>query len=149
MPEPHAAALTPAQAAALYATPLTVREIADKTGVSAVTVLHRLEAAGVPRRHAAGGEQFIHGIVHNTGPLKAGNRSRARAAAARDVRIARRALEMEDDWPVLWRRTAKARVACPDATWAELADLLSMTKDQAIGYFRRLRDKMATIGVTG
>lgn len=46
------AGLDEAMAADLYQSGLTMRVIADKFGVSAMTVLSRLKAAGVPRRYA-------------------------------------------------------------------------------------------------
>jgi hypothetical protein len=67
------------------------------------------------------------------------NATRSVAAAQRDVIRARTALAtLGPRCGERARSVAEARIADPDASWREIGDRLGLTKDQAIGLFRRL-----------
>jgi DNA-binding transcriptional regulator WhiA len=130
--------------AGLYGGGLTLAEVAAETGRSPSGVRSTLERAGIPRRSRGG-----------TNPARAANLVKANeqrivAAAARDVAVALAVLDKfrGSFWPYppAWRRVAEARTALPEASWAELGDLLCMTKDQAASDFRRLRRAMGAGG---
>lgn len=71
--------------------------------------------------------------------LRAANDKRAGNAGKRDAADMAAALAaLGASTPDRYRRVAEARIADPDATWRDIAGQLGMTKDQAIGYCRRL-----------
>jgi len=76
------------------------------------------------------------------------NTGRSRAAAQRDVAVARRALESapHPDWPLWWGAVAKARVDLPGATLAEVGARIGVSKHSAAAAMRRLRAAMASAG---
>lgn len=85
------------------------------------------------------------------------NDIRRAQAAARDLAIARRALDLNAagqwpaGWPAQWLTLAAARLGSPLANWRELADGMrrqgagGMTKDKATAGFRRLRRALDTL----
>lgn len=121
----------------LYGGGLTLAEVAAETGRSPSGVRSTLERAGISRRPRGGTNPA------RTVNLTEANERRTVAAAARDVAVAQSALARfpGSSWPYppAWRRVAEVRAAKPGASWAELGDILCMTKDQAASDFRRLR----------
>jgi hypothetical protein len=71
-------------------------------------------------------------------------------AGARNAALAEQALTVLDALgvtvPPLHAAVARARIANPSASWAQLAAGLGMSKSQAAGLFRRL---ITTAGLTG
>jgi DNA-binding transcriptional regulator WhiA len=75
------------------------------------------------------------------------NADRARAAGRRDARLAAIALErLGDTCTPSQRAVAEARIADPDASWAQIARRLGLTKDVVIGQFRRMLARKAVRG---
>jgi DNA-binding transcriptional regulator WhiA len=71
--------------------------------------------------------------------LRTANFHRAAAAGIRDAELARDALDtLGDKVPLRWQLVAEQREKNPVASWAEIAGQLGITKDAAIGCFRRL-----------
>ncbi len=94
-------------------------------------------------------DSYGRGSVAN---LTRANARRTTVAAARDVATAQSVLNRFRGsfwpWPPAWRQIAEARVALPEASWAELGEILGMTKDQVASDFRRLRQAMEAGDVT-
>lgn len=76
-----------------------------------------------------------------TGNFGTANAHRTLAAWAADHDVAERALaDWQPGWPEATRQVAQARLDYPARTWADVAALLGITKDQATARFRRLRE---------
>ena len=86
-------------------------------------------------------------MTADTGKMPEGfatfNAERTRQAGYRDAGMARRALEvLGEQCSQRMRAVAEARIAAPEAPWSEIAAHLGLTKDQAIGLFRRLMHRV-------
>jgi hypothetical protein len=73
--------------------------------------------------------------------LLTANRRKQVAAAERDAQLARVILESGVDMPGRWRQVAEARASMTGASWAEVGASVGLSKDAAISYFRRLRER--------
>jgi DNA-binding transcriptional regulator WhiA len=80
------------------------------------------------------------GVSPKTARLLTANADRTAAAAARDIPAAQLILNhMPPGSPPVWADIAKARIALPDANWAEIGAAVGITKDSAVSHFRRAR----------
>ena len=78
--------------------------------------------------------------------LRKVNVDRAREVARRDAEIAAEALRLGPlDWPPAWLAVAQARQELPSASWREVGASIGITKDAAVGIFRRLREHLAAM----
>ena len=76
--------------------------------------------------------------------FRAAAAERTREAARRDVTVAAEALRAAPpDWPPMWLAVAQARRQLPSASWREVGESIGITKDAAVGIFRRLREEIA------
>jgi len=79
---------------------------------------------------------------HDISGLRDSNSGRIVRAAQRDVAIAQRLLLRSDLTAAAWddrqRDVAAARLGHPEWSWAQIGASLGLTKDQAVGVFRRM-----------
>jgi hypothetical protein len=81
----------------------------------------------------------------DTSGLSSANARRAAGAGGDAAKVARRILDgphgagLDEDQ----RALLAARADNPDSPWSAVADLAGLTKDQAIGRYRRIADRLA------
>lgn len=116
-------------------------EIARHVGRSQKFTSKALEQAGI-RLESARGRSNPRGV--RVDALHAANSARTAGAASRDVRIAQAILgdpRRYQALPRLQQDAVRVRAENPDASFAQLASMLEMTKDQYIGYWRRAQER--------
>jgi hypothetical protein len=136
-----------------YASGVPLRKIAAATGLDPVTVRNR---CGIPVQDGPGiqpgtpqGDRYAARRAERerqraAGPYAGSNQDRSATAAARDVDLARRAVQARPvDCPDTWWVVVEARVTYPDLSWSQLAAQIGMSKHKATGVWRRFTTQYA------
>jgi hypothetical protein len=121
---------------------MILRAVAARTGKPEARLLREAFTDTVPREVFTWVERYVPSPSHHPGnlaSLQAENERRVKAAGHRDAGAATMILaRFAATVTPRQRLVAEARIADPEAPWSKIAARLGMTKDEAIGVFRRM-----------